>query len=480
MLLALFGIQRYGSGRVGKLFGPVMAVWFATIAVAGLREVVEHPHILRTVSPTYGIAFLADHVGGALVVLASVVLTVTGAEALYADMGHFGRSPIRRAWFLAVFPALVLNYMGQGALVLDEPRSIRNPFFLLIPSWGQLPMVVLATGATLIASQAVISGVFSLTHQAVQLGMFPPVSIHHTSEHARGQVYAPMVNWALCAAVTALVVGFGSSERLASAYGIAVTGTMAITTILFFFVVRKVWGKALWVVVPGAAAFLAVDLLLFAASLTKLRHGGALPIAVGLAVFTILTTWRRGRELVLRRVVRHEGPLRRFVEEARTGTPPAVRVPGTAVFLASDRESTPLALRDNLQHNHVMHQSVLILHIDVQDVPHVAPADRLVVDALGYRDDGITLVTARYGYKDTPNLPRAVTQVAHRGAEGRIDAGGASYLLSRITVVWTGARTMRRWRKQLFIAMWRNQAEPIRYLGLPEERTLTVGSVIEI
>jgi KUP system potassium uptake protein len=306
------------------------------------------------------------------------------------------------------------------------------------------------------------------------------VSIHHTSEHERGQVYAPTVNWGLCAAVTALVVGFGSSERLASAYGIAVTGTMAITTILFFFVVRRVWRKALWVVVPGAVAFLAVDLLLFAASLTKVRHGGALPIAVGLAVFTILTTWRRGRQLVLRRVIRHEGPLRRFVEEARTGTPPTVRVPGTAVFLAGDRESTPLALRDNLKHNHVMHESVLILHIDVEDVPHVAPGDRLEVDALGYRDDGITLVTARYGYQDTPNLPRAVAQVAHHGAEGRIDAGGASYLLSRITVVWTGARTMRRWRKHLFIAMWRNQAEPIRYLGLPDERTLTVGSVIEI
>jgi KUP system potassium uptake protein len=490
LLIVLFAIQRFGTGVVGLMFGPIMAVWFAALAASGLRQVVAHPQILEAVSPSYAVELLGGHPGGALVVLGAVVLTVTGAEALYADMGHFGRSPIRRAWYLVVFPALILNYMGQGALVVHEPRSIRNPFFLLVPAWGQMAMVVLATVATLIASQAVISGAFSLSHQAVQLGLLPRLTIHHTSEREPGQVYAPAMNWVLCAAVIGLVLGFRSSDRLASAYGIAVTGTMAITTILFFGVVRARWKKPLWMVIPGATALLTVDLVLFAASLTKVEHGGWLPVTAGVVAFTIFTTWRTGREIVMRRVVRQEGPLRGFVEEAHALRPPPHRAPGAAVFLSSDRETTPLALRDNLKYNHVLHQSVLIISIEMMDEPHVAPADRLEIDALGYREDGITLVTARFGYHDALNLSRTVAQLARRGLEREIDARHATYFLSRITVERTGARrtrrwgrqpgSMRQWRRELFIAMWRNQAEPVRYFGVPDDRTVTMGSVVEI
>jgi KUP system potassium uptake protein len=480
VLVGLFAVQRYGTGAVGVAFGPVMLTWFAVLAVTGGHKVLDHPQILEALSPSYGLALLFDHTGSALFILGAVVLTVTGAEALYADMGHFGLGRIRRAWFVVVFPALILNYLGQGALVLEDPDAIDNPFFLLVPSWGQMAMVVLATAATVIASQAVIAGAFSLTHQAVQLGLLPAVTVRHTSDRVPGQVYAPAINWALCAAVVALVVGFGSSARLASAYGIAVTATMVTTTVLFFHVARVAWRKPLWLVIPGATAVLAVDGLLFAGSLTKLGHGGWLPVTVGLVVFTLLSTWATGRRIVVSRVIREEGPLRRFVEALRAATPPVHRAPGTAVFVAGDRETTPLALRNNLEHNNVVHENVVIVFLKVTDVPHVAVSDRLEVDALGYRDDGITLVTARFGYRDTPSLARTVSQVARDGAEGTIDALRASYYLSRITVVPGSRRTMRTWRKHLFIAMWNNRPEPDRRLGAPDGRTVMMGSVVEI
>jgi KUP system potassium uptake protein len=480
LLIGLFAIQRYGSGAVGLAFGPIMLTWFAALALTGTRKVVDHPEILEALSPSYGLALLGDHTGSALFILAAVVLTVTGAEALYADMGHFGPARIRRAWFFVVFPALILNYLGQGALVLDDPSAIDNPFFLLVPSWGQMGMVVLATAATVIASQAVISGAFSLTHQAVQLGLLPPVTVRHTSDRVPGQVYAPAVNWALCLAVIALVTGFGSSAALASAYGIAVTATMVTTTVLFFYVVRAAWRKPLWLVIAGAALVLAVDVLLFASSLTKIGHGGWVPVTAGVAVFALVTTWDTGRRIVVSRVIREEGPLRRFVEEIRAATPPVHRAPGTAVFVAGDRETTPLALRNNLKHNNVVHQNVVIVFLQVTDVPHVPASDRLEVDALGYRDDGITLVTARFGYRDAPSLARTVSQLARQGVERTIDARGASYYLSRITVVPSGRRTMRAWRKHLFVALWNSRAEPDRRLGAPADRTVTMGSVIEL
>ena len=332
VLTALFSIQRFGTGVVGRLFGPVMAVWFGVLALAGAVEVIQSPAILKALSPTYGIAFFLDHGGSAFLALGSVVLAVTGAEALYADMGHFGRPAISRAWFVLVFPALTLNYMGQGALILGSPRAIDNPFFLLFPDWARMPMVVLATAAAVIASQAVISGAFSVTRQAVRLGFLPRLRVRHTSQ-AEGQIYAPAINALLFVAVVGLVLGFGSSERLGSAYGIAVTGTLAIDTVLFFVVVRMLWKKPLWLVLLGAVAFLTVDLGFFAANLHKVVDGGWFPLLLAFVVFTLLITWRRGREMVTARRDEAEGRLRDFVEEMHAMEPAVFRAPGTGVFL---------------------------------------------------------------------------------------------------------------------------------------------------
>jgi KUP system potassium uptake protein len=479
VLVALFSVQRFGTSAVGRVFGPLMVVWFAVIALVGIRQVVEHPGILAAVSPTYAVAFVADHGSGAAVVLASVVLTVTGAEALYADVGHFGRSPIRRAWLLIVFPALMLNYAGQGALVLDRPSTVENPFFHMVPAWAQMPMVVLATMATVIASQAVISGVFSITHQAVQLGFLPRLTIRHTSEHERGQVYAPAVNWALCAAVAGLVVGFGSSVHLASAYGVAVTGTMVITSILFLVVTRRLWHWSAQRVLAAAALFLTVDLTLFGASLTKLPHGGWLPLAVAGAVFAVLMTWRRGRAMLSRAVAEREGTLRAFVDELHRSDPAVLRSPGTGVFLHADRDTAPLALRVVVEHGHVLHSSVVIVLIETGDVPHVNPADGIRVDDLCYRDDGISHVTARFGYRDRHDVPEALRLASERGLEGTVDPSRASYFVSRLAAVPGDESTMPSWSKRFFIALLRNQADPTLFFALPEERTVLLGSVIE-
>jgi KUP system potassium uptake protein len=480
VLILLFGVQRYGTGAVGRLFAPVMAVWFAALALSGLREVIEHPEIVEALSSAHGVTFLADHRGIALIVLAAVVLTVTGAEALYADVGHFGRSPIRRAWFLVVFPALTLNYMGQGALVLHAPGAVESPFFLLFPPWARLPTVILATAATVIASQAVISGAFSLTHQAIQLGFLPRLTIRHTSEREVGQVYSPAVNWILCVAVAGLVVGFGSSAHLASAYGIAVTGTMAITTVLFLFILRTLRKQRRWVVLSAAAAFLTVDLALFTATLTKAPDGGWLSLTVGLVVLTILTTWRRGHEIVASRVLEEEGPLRSFVEELRARESPVHRVPGSAVFLTATRDTTPLALRANVEHNHVLHQSVVIVLMTTLNVPHIPPSERIVVDDLGYRDDGITHLTARFGFRDAHRVPQSLRLAAAQGLERSIDIESASYFVSRIAIIPTDAPGMHPWRKALFVAMARNEADAGEYFAIPEDRSVVIGSVIEL
>jgi KUP system potassium uptake protein len=479
ILTGLFAIQRFGTGAVGRLFGPVMGVWFAILALAGLRHVAEHPGILRSVSPTYGLSFVFDHGSVAFIALGSVVLTVTGAEALYADMGHFGRSPIRRAWFAVVFPALILTYMGQGALILDTPAAIDNPFFLLFPHWSRIPMVVVATVATVIASQAVISGAFSVTRQAVQLGFLPRLTIRHTSEGEIGQVYAPGVNWALFVAVVVLVLGFGSSAHLASAYGIAVTGTMATTTILFLVVVRKLWRRPLWVAVAGGAVFLTADLTLFSASLTKVAHGGWLPLTIAVVIFVVLTTWQRGRKIVTRNRHEEEGPLRAFVEEIRDMQPPVYRAPRTGIFLNANLETTPLALRANLEHNHTVHESVVIVSVQTLRVPHVAEHERVTIDDLGYHDDGLNHITARFGFQDRINLPRTLRLVAEE-LEGDIDIDAASYFLSRITIVPTRAPGMAMWRKKLFVAIARNSANPAVYFGLPDDRTIVMGSQIEL
>jgi KUP system potassium uptake protein len=479
ILTVLFAIQRFGTGAVGRAFGPVMGTWFAILAVSGLHRVVEHPGILRAISPTYGLDFLFEHGHTAFIALGSVVLTITGAEALYADMGHFGRRPIRRAWFAFVFPALVLNYMGQGALILDSPRAIDNPFFLLFPHWARIPMVLAATAATVIASQAVISGAFSVTRQAVRLGFLPRVTIRHTSHAEIGQVYVPAVNWGIFVAVVALVVGFGSSAALAAAYGIAVTGTLAIDTLLFFVVVRHVWNKPPWLAVTGCALFLMVDLTFFSANLTKVLHGGWFPLLIALVVFVVLTTWQRGREIVTANRTEEEGPLREFVEDVRAMEPPVYRAPSSAVFLNANIETTPLALRANVEHNHTIHACVVIMSIETERVPHVPVDERVSIDDLGYRDDGITHVTARYGFMDKIDVPATLRRVAG-DVEGEFDLDRASYFLSRITIVRTDAPGMSRWRKRLFMAIARNAANPVTLFGLPDDRTVVLSSHIDV
>jgi KUP system potassium uptake protein len=479
ILTVLFAIQRFGTGAVGRLFGPVMALWFTILAVSGLAEVVQSPAILKALSPTYGIEFFLDNGGTAFLALGSVVLAVTGAEALYADMGHFGRPPIRRAWFFLVFPALTLNYMGQGALILGSPKAIDNPFFLLFPDWGRVPMVLLATAAAVIASQAVISGAFSVTRQAVQLGFLPRLRIRHTSQ-AEGQIYAPGINGLLYVAVVALVVGFGSSAGLASAYGIAVTGTLAIDTILFFVVVRMLWRKPLWLVLSGAAAFLVVDLGFFSANLPKVVDGGWFPLLLALAVFTLLTTWQRGRELVTARREEAEGLLRDFVEEVRAMDPPVFRAPGTAICLSAGKQTTPLALRENVDHNHVVHESVVIVSVETRRVPHVDRSQRVVVDELGYEDDGILHLTLHYGFQDEQNVPAALRRAAAKGLEVDIDVAHATYFVSQITLVRGDAPGMSRWRKKLFLAVSRTSTSPVEIFCLPERRIVTMGSFIEL
>jgi KUP system potassium uptake protein len=480
ILTALFAIQQWGTRAVGGLFGPVMAVWFAMLAAAGLREVLAHPGIVKGLSPTYAAAFVVAHPGVAFLSMGAVVLAVTGAEALYADMGHFGRVPIRRAWFTLVFPALTLNYLGQGSLILHTPSTIDSPFFLLVPSWGRVPVVLLATVATVIASQAVISGAFSVTRQAVQLGFLPRVTIRHTSEHEIGQVYAPAVNWLLFAAVAALVLGLASSARLASAYGVAVTGTFIINTILFLVVARWLWGWPAWKLGLAAATFLTVELTFFAANLTKIFHGGWIPLAIALGVSTVLMTWRRGRQIVTARRTAEEGQLQEFVDELHAMSPPVPRVPGTAIFPNPSTRTTPLAMRANVEHNHVLHQSVVIFSAEPVQAPHVPVSERVRIDDLGYSDDDITHVTARFGFLDRPHIPEALHLACAQGLECDLGLDRASYFLSHITIRPTNAPGMRPWRKKLFVALARNAASPVEYFGLPADRTLIMGSQIDL
>ena len=481
VLTVLFAIQRYGTKLVGDLFGPVMAVWFGVLALIGVVEVAQHPDVIRALSPTYGARFFLDHGGAAFVALGSVVLAVTGAEALYADMGHFGRSPIRRAWFLLVFPALTLNYLGQGSLILRSPKAVANPFFLLFPVWAQMPMVLLATVATVIASQSVISGAFSVTRQAVQLGFLPRLTIRQTSERKIGQIYVPAINLGLFVAVVAIVIGFGSSVALASAYGVAVTGTFILNTMLFLAVARLLWRKARRLIVLGAVVFLTAEVAFFAANLTKVAHGGWLPLAIAFTVFTVLMTWHKGRDIVTVNRSREEGPLRDFIDKLDARDFPVRRVPGIAVFLNANPQTTPLALRANVEHNHVLHERVIIISIETKRVPHVPNADRLAADHLGHPADGITGLTARFGFQDDLNVPAILRlAVQQHLLEGTIDVDQASYFLSQMTIVPTDAPGMSSWRKKLFLTMAHNAANPARYFGLPDDRTVTMGERIDL
>ncbi len=479
LLTLLFAYQHFGTEKIGALFGPIMSLWFLLLAVTGIGKIAGSPDILTALSPSYGIAFFVDHPGVGFLSLGAVVLVVTGAEALYADLGQFDRPSIRRAWFFLVFPALLLNYLGQGALILGKPAETSTPFFGLLPSWAQVPMVVVAVLATMIASQAVITGAFSVTRQAVRLGFLPRMRILHKSG-AEGQVYVPAINWLLWVAVIGLVVGFGSSTALASAYGIAVTGTFMTTTLLFFAIVRVRWHKSLWIVVPGMVAFLTIDALFFTANLTKVPSGGWFPLCVGAAIFTILTTWQRGRELVTDKRTEAEGSLSDFIETVRTLDPPPFRAPGTAVCLSAGKETTPIALRDNLMYNHVLHEQVVIVSVDTGTTPHVDPSKQISVDDLEYADDDIQYVRIQLGFQDKPDVPSALRRAAEQGMLGDVDIEHAVYLVSEIKLVRCDDPGLSAWRKRLFLLLARTSTSPVASFHLPEHRIVTMGSYIEL
>ena len=480
IIIGLFLVQRFGTGAVGRFFGPVMGVWFAAIGAIGVKGIAAHPEILKALSPTYALGFLIGHFPTAFFSLTAVVLAVTGAEALYADMGHFGRAPITRVWLFLVFPACILSYMGQGALVLDDPSSIRSPFFLLVPGWARLPMVFLAAAATVIASQAVITGAFSLAQQAARIGYLPRLRIRYTSEERVGQIYVPWINWILLVAVLTLVLTFRTSAALAYAYGMAVTGTITITTLLFLYVARSQWHTSLWILVPGGGALLAIDLLFFAANLTKLVHGAWLPLLIAIVAFTILTTWQKGRQLVTRQRQRDEGPLRAFIDQLHAMKPPLQRVPSTAIFLNRGKATAPLALRANVEFNQILHEHTLILAVETVPVPHVPVAERLTIDDLGYKDDRITHVTARFGYMDPANIPGLLPLIAKAKIESPLDDGRLSYFLSRIELHPGNTPGMSRWRKHLFLATSRITADAAEYFQLPRDRTVIMGSRIDL
>ncbi|MFF2147777.1 potassium transporter Kup [Kitasatospora sp. NPDC058190] len=479
IIVLLFLGQRRGSEAVGKLFGPIMIVWFLTIGSLGVSGIAAEPNVLRALSPTYAVDFLVNHFGIAFFALAAVVLAFTGAEALYADMGHFGRRSITRAWTFLVLPTLVLSYLGQAALILKDPANVNGSFFLLAPEWGRVPLVILATAATVIASQAVITGAFSVVSQAAQLGYLPRLRIAHTSEKTIGQIYVPWINWLLMISVLVLVFAFQSSAALTFAYGMAVTATITITTILFFYVARQRWKVPLPVIVGGGGVLVTIDLLFFAANMTKLIHGAWLPLLIGLVAFVIMTTWRRGRDVVTASRERLEGPLQPFIDELRTGKDVAV-VPGTAIFLNRSSTTVPLALRANVEHNRVRHEHVAIVAIQTVPVPRVRPQDRAVVDSLGDTEDGIILVTVKFGYMEAPNVPGALRRLKPEETEGRLDLDTCTYFLSKIELTPGPEKTMPTWRKHLFIATSHITSSAATFFQLPQDRTVLMGSNIEV
>jgi KUP system potassium uptake protein len=479
IIVLLFLLQRLGSGAVGRVFGPVMLIWFTTIAVLGIRGITMHPEVLKALSPTYAFDLLFQSGSTGFFALTSVVLAFTGVEALYADMGHFGRPAISRAWLLLVFPACILSYLGQGALILDDPSAVSAPFFRLMPHAGLIPLVILATVATVIASQAVISGAFSIAHQAAQLGYLPRLRVVHTSKRTYGQVYVPVVNWLLLVAVLALVLAFQSSAKLAFAYGTAVTGTILVTSVLFFFIVRHRWHRPLWLTLAGAAFFLSIELGFFASNLTKIGHGAWLPLMIGFVLFFVMATWYRGRQLVVAERFRVEGPLRDFVKELRAHDPPVDRVPGTGVFLNRGKETAPLSMRACVDHLHSLPENAVILSLETLPVPRIRPKDRLEIDDLGYQDDRLTFVLAKHGYAEEYDVPKLVRQIAKAGVECPVDARQASFYLSRVELRPSDKPGMSRWRKRLFLVTALISAEPSAYFHLPRERTVTLGSEIE-
>ena len=473
ILIAVFAIQRHGTDRVGRMFGPIMVLWFVVIAMLGVISLSQQPIVLTAIDPQHAFTFFRQHGWHGFAVLGAVFLVVTGGEALYADMGHFGKRPIRIAWFCLVLPALLLNYFGQGALLLRNPAAAEQPFFLLAPGWLLLPMVVLATAAAIIASQALISGAFSLTQQAIQLGYCPRLDIEHTSHLEIGQVYVPQVNWALMISTILIVVGFGSSTALAAAYGIAVTLTMVITAVLLQVVATARWSWPPIVAYLVTGVFLTIDLAFFGANALKITHGGWLPLVIGGLLFTLMTTWKTGRRIVAERLTARAIPLEEFLATIENTRP--ARVPGTSVFMTAQPRGTPPALAHNLRYNKVLHQHVVTLMVTTQPVPHVQPDRQVTVRSLG---QGVFDVVVRYGFMEDPNVPEALVRACEHGLQ--VDADDVTYFLGRETLIVTDTPGMSSWRERLFVFMARNAVRATTFFRLPPERVVELGVQVEI
>jgi KUP system potassium uptake protein len=475
VIVALFMFQRHGTAVVGRLFGPIMLAWFAALATIGVYSIFRAPAILEALNPFHALWFVTAHGWSSFIVLGAVVLGVTGAEALYADMGHFGKSPIQTAWFGLVFPALALNYLGQGALLISNPSAVGNPFYLMFPSWALYPMVGLATMATVIASQATISGAYSLTKQAIQLGFLPRMNIVHTSAREIGQIYLPGVNWTLLAGVLAAVIGFGSSTALASAYGLSVTGTMLIDTFLTFFVIRFGWGYNLVLCILSTVFFIVVDIAFFSASLLKLLEGGWFPLLMATLIFTVMITWRRGRQILVQRLQSAAIPLDSFL--ASLFSDPPTRVAGTAIFMAADPAAVPHALLHNLSHNKVIHERVVFLTVLIEDVPWVPFSERVQIVPMGHQCYGLTL---RFGFKNRPDVSQGLELCKPFGLEFNLME--TSFFLSRETLipVLDDRGGMALWRERMFATMARNASSVTDYFNIPTNRVIELGTQIEI
>ena len=475
VLVGLFALQRLGTAKVGALFGPVCLVWFITLAAIGVWNIWLNPAVLAALDPRHAYAFATGHAFASFAVLGAVLLAFTGTESLYADMGHFGKWPIRVGWFTMVLPSLALNYFGQGALLIANPAAVENPFYYAVPGWALYPMVALATAATVIASQASITGTASLTRQAVQLGFLPRLNIVQTSAKAYGQIYIPAVNWFLLIMVLAAVLGFGSSSNLAQAYGVALTGTMLVTTILTFFVIRYAWRYPLWLCVFATAFFFAIDIVFFSSAMLKVPHGGWFPLVIGAGMFLIMTTWRRGREVMFDRLNDSAVPLAPFLKSLMVDPPH--RVPGTAIFLTATPDATPHALLHNLNHNKVLHERVVFLTVEIRDVPWVTFEERVTCERMGH---GCWMVRVRFGFMNRPDVMRALEVCGALGLE--FDMMQTSFFLSRQQVVPAtgGPSTMWRWRERMFAAMARNAGNITDYFNIPTNRVIELGTRVEI
>ena len=473
ILLGLFLIQSHGTARVGALFGPVMIVWFVTIAALGMRWIGQEPHVLAAFNPLHGVSFFAHNGWSGFVVLGAVFLVVTGGEALYADMGHFGKTPIRLAWFILVLPALFLNYLGQGAMILADPSTVAQPFFLMAPRWALYPLVALALMAAIIASQALISGAFSLTRQAIQLGYCPRLDIQYTSARHQGQIYIAPVNWGLMLATIGIVVGFRSSTALAAAYGIAVTLTMVITTLLAYLVARGSWGVSRALAGSLAAFFLIIELAFLGANLIKIAQGGWFPLVIGAVVYTILSTWKAGRALLASRLRERMYPFQQFLQDI-TIRPPQ-RVAGTAIFMTSNLQGTPATLMHNLQHNKVLHERIVLLTVVTNDVPHVPPEERAIVEPLGL---GFFRLTLRYGFMEEPDVPAALVDAS--GAGFPLNLEETTFFLGVETLLATKRPGMPLWRERLFVLIARNAIRANTFFKIPPDRVVELGMQVEL